>query len=523
MQVLIVDDDIATVDVIRDTVNWEKLEVSQVFTAYNIEQAKRILKEKQVDMIISDIEMPQGSGLELLEWFREQQLTGEFLLLTCHESFDYATYAIKYKASEYLLKPFDVDVMEATLRKIIQKIKEERQILENSEYGKWVRKNQRQLKLTFWNQILTGHIAGTEEKIFQEIQNRKLQIDSREVYRLVVSKLGTIEKTKMNPELLLFVMENIHSEILCGNPDNDSVVAMDHKGSYVLVSICKEQEDEKIYHSCERLRKNLKEIFSTEVTICVSSCVVISEFYEAFHRNLRLVDGNVGFYGSVFHEEESANLTRITQTVLEFERLEGFLEEKKKMEFLSYLKAQLSDRNQNKTLNEYVLQQGKEEILQAIYTYLGTKKIQASQLFLDESLSELGEKASQSVLDMIRWANYLVECTFLYEERVKKEYTLGDKIEQYIRENYQENIGRNEIAEQFHLAPEYLSKIYKKEKGVSLKDTIAEYRIREAKRLLERGERVSDVAEAVGFDNFTYFSTSFKKYTGMTPNQYRKK
>ena len=41
--------------------------------------------------------------------------------------------------------------------------------------------------------------------------------------------------------------------------------------------------------------------------------------------------------------------------------------------------------------------------------------------------------------------------------------------------------------------------------------------------MLERGERVSDVAETVGFDNFTYFSTIFKKYTGVSPNQYCKK
>ena len=133
------------------------------------------------------------------------------------------------------------------------------------------------------------------------------------------------------------------------------------------------------------------------------------------------------------------------------------------------------------------------------------------------------QKASQSVIDMIRWVSFLLDCTFEYEENVQKQYTLGEKIHQYIKEHYKEDIGRNELAEEFHLAPEYLSKTYKKQMGVNLKDTIAECRIEEAKRLLERGERVSDVAEEVGFDNFTYFSTMFKKYTGITPNQYRKK
>ncbi|MBR5945423.1 MAG: response regulator [Lachnospiraceae bacterium] len=86
MKVLIVDDDIATVDVIKNTVDWTDLGVSDVFTAYNIKSAKSVLLDEDIDIVISDIEMPQGSGIDLLEWFRERELDGEFLLLTCHEA-----------------------------------------------------------------------------------------------------------------------------------------------------------------------------------------------------------------------------------------------------------------------------------------------------------------------------------------------------------------------------------------------------------------------------------------------------
>ena len=231
----------------------------------------------------------------------------------------------------------------------------------------------------------------------------------------------------------------------------------------------------------------------------------------------------MGAYGTCFKEEDSADIERTAQTVLELEKLITFLENKRKMEFLSYLKTQLSDREYRKILNEHVLRQAKEEIQQSLYIYLAKKEIPAAGLFSNENLSILCQKASQSVIDMIRWVSFLLDCTFEYEENVQKQYTLGEKIHQYIKEHYKEDIGRNELAEEFHLAPEYLSKTYKKQMGVNLKDTIAECRIEEAKRLLERGERVSDVAEEVGFDNFTYFSTMFKKYTGITPNQYRKK
>ncbi len=525
MQVLIVDDDMATVDVIQNTVNWKMLEVSRVYTAYNISSAKKILLENPIDVIISDIEMPQGSGLDLLEWFREQELPGKFLLLTCHESFDYATYAIKYHASEYLLKPFDVNVMEAALKKIIQKIREERLLLENSELGKWAKQNQKQLLLTFWNQLLSGHISEKEQAIREEISDRRLRINADASYQLVITKISNLEKEKekMNPDLMLFVMENIHSEILCGNPDNNSVVSMDYKGYYIFASICEVKADSRLEEKCEDLRRNFKQIFSADITICISRKCHITEFYQVFHHDINLIEGNVGAYGTCFKEEDSADIERTAQTVLELEKLITFLENKRKMEFLSYLKTQLSDREYRKILNEHVLRQAKEEIQQSLYIYLAKKEIPAAGLFSNENLSILCQKASQSVIDMIRWVSFLLDCTFEYEENVQKQYTLGEKIHQYIKEHYKEDIGRNELAEEFHLAPEYLSKTYKKQMGVNLKDTIAECRIEEAKRLLERGERVSDVAEEVGFDNFTYFSTMFKKYTGITPNQYRKK
>ena len=229
----------------------------------------------------------------------------------------------------------------------------------------------------------------------------------------------------------------------------------------------------------------------------------IENFYKTFHRQQNLIERNVAFYGSYFQEDDAAEIQQNIKNVFEVDKIEQFLSEKKKLEILSYMKAMLHERIYDKTLRK--------------------KEIQISGLFVDDNLNQLGQKASQSVLDMIRWTNYLIDCTFQYEESVQKNYSLNEKVDQYIREHYRENIGRTEIAEQFYLAPEYLSKTYKKLTGRTIKDTITEYRIDEAKRMLERGERVSDVAETVGFDNFTYFSTIFKKYTGVSPNQYCKK
>jgi YesN/AraC family two-component response regulator len=92
----------------------------------------------------------------------------------------------------------------------------------------------------------------------------------------------------------------------------------------------------------------------------------------------------------------------------------------------------------------------------------------------------------------------------------------------YITEHYTEDIGRSQVAAAVYLTPEYLAKIFKRSEGINLKDYIYQLKIQEARRLLMAGARVSEVAQLVGFDNFAYFSTIFKKVTGMSPNEYKK-
>ena len=63
----------------------------------------------------------------------------------------------------------------------------------------------------------------------------------------------------------------------------------------------------------------------------------------------------------------------------------------------------------------------------------------------------------------MRWASFLMDCVIEYEEEVKRQYTLSEQIDRYIIEHYHEDIGRNEVARQFHLSAEYIAKIYKQE------------------------------------------------------------
>lgn len=92
----------------------------------------------------------------------------------------------------------------------------------------------------------------------------------------------------------------------------------------------------------------------------------------------------------------------------------------------------------------------------------------------------------------------------------------------YIYEHFNTPLTLEETAESVHLHPSYFSSLFKQSTGSSFKEYLNMIRIEESKRLLSNTDfSIIDVAVAVGFDDQSYFSKVFKKYTGLTPKQFR--
>ena len=68
MNLLIVDDEIFVIQGLLDSVNWEQLGLDKIFIANNFAQAVNIFMQNEINILLSDIEMPFGSGIDLVEW-----------------------------------------------------------------------------------------------------------------------------------------------------------------------------------------------------------------------------------------------------------------------------------------------------------------------------------------------------------------------------------------------------------------------------------------------------------------------
>ncbi|MDY0010201.1 MAG: AraC family transcriptional regulator, partial [Candidatus Izemoplasmatales bacterium] len=113
--------------------------------------------------------------------------------------------------------------------------------------------------------------------------------------------------------------------------------------------------------------------------------------------------------------------------------------------------------------------------------------------------------------------------------KVVRDYTLMNhssnikKIILYIRKNLTNKISLDDIAGDLFITKEHLSRLFKKEMGLTISEYIINAKIEEAKTLLKETDyNVLDIAVLLNFANSSHFSNSFKKITGMAPSDYRK-
>lgn len=109
-------------------------------------------------------------------------------------------------------------------------------------------------------------------------------------------------------------------------------------------------------------------------------------------------------------------------------------------------------------------------------------------------------------------------------EQVADEDQLLGRIQKYLQENYHKEFSSEEMAAALWVSRSYLSSYYKGKTGKNISDSIQEYRIGKATELLlDPDVKIGDVGAMVGISSPNTFLRQFRKYTGMTPKEYRQK
>ena len=114
-QILIVDDEPHVVDTIRGILEQEPVVDLEIHTAFRGQQALKLCQQYPISLLITDIRMPDMSGLELARQVRQLTPDCNVILLTAYSDFTYAYEGIQLHASDYILKTEDKQIIRSRI------------------------------------------------------------------------------------------------------------------------------------------------------------------------------------------------------------------------------------------------------------------------------------------------------------------------------------------------------------------------------------------------------------------------
>ncbi|WP_372845179.1 sensor histidine kinase [Pontiella sp.] len=117
--VLVIDDERGPRESLRMVLKYDY----DMFLAERVDAGIQLLREQEPDLVIMDIRMPEKSGIEGLQEIREINPNVSIVMLTGYGDLETAQQAIRFGANDYLQKPFDIDEIQAVVKKYVERSK----------------------------------------------------------------------------------------------------------------------------------------------------------------------------------------------------------------------------------------------------------------------------------------------------------------------------------------------------------------------------------------------------------------
>lgn len=522
---LIVDDEYLFIEGLKADIDKDKLEISEIFTANNVRQAKDVINNNRIDIILCDIEMPQGTGIDLLKWIKDHNLMMECVFLTSHANFNYAKKAIQLGSIDYLLKPVEVEELEQVIQKAKQQISVSKDMEQVSYFKRLWNQHHPLIIEQFWLDIINYSIPNNFDTIKSIASDRNINLSKKIVFIPILigiqrwhSDLSLHER-----KMLGYALKNSAQELIIENENNGTYIQLDHTLSLVILTIDSDQVVNyySLKKSCEFYIKSCNYWFRCDLSCYIGDKTSVKDMYDQVSQLKVLEKNNVVFDNKVFllkQSQETNHQMKMPDMTTWVTMLKKGTNETVKREIEDFL-------HEIEGMNAKFLNQFHQNFLQMVFFVLNLKGIQAHQLFSDSKSIEFSEKATRSIKEMIDWVHYVIEKASEQTEKVEEVNTIVETIMNFIAVNIDNSeLSRKDIAKHVFLNEDYLSRLFKKEVGIPLSNYIMEERIKLAKDLLRRTDlSVSDVATSVGYSNFSHFTKIFKKQIGVNPKEFRSK
>lgn len=549
IRILAVDDEPIAVNYLADMLlEWGGTEY-EIMKAYNGVEALERARRVRIDILLTDIRMPEMDGLELAERLRAIWPKLKIIFLTGHNDFGYVQTAIRQGGIDYVLKTEGDSPIERAIEKACAELEKERM---ESDVMLEAKAQLQQALPTLQKDYLLRFLRGEGESAegrASRFQQLSLHFNPNGPVYMALGKVDEwgAYTSFSDKTLMLYAMGNIAAETFAARA---FIMCMpDERLRLVwLIQPRTGQEDEAsfaayIRGTMETIQETCRTLLRLQVSLVLGgeacswerldlqfdSLLLLLNSGTAFPGRMELLagerlgeSGNHLGSGVYFAEVELRNRIRKLDT-LEAELDQG---DARSFGILYDELTLVGEPLLHSPKRKYVMLEMFSHLTAFFMSYLNRRdmldtvgaRAEADKYFRFENHTSLQEMTAY----FRRLGLEAICCN--EQKRQDQSDDMIRKVNKYIQEYLHEDLSLHRLAEVVYLSPYYLSRLYKQKTGKNLADVITEARIARAKHLLTSTDlKVAEIAMKVGIDSAPYFTRMFKKAVHCTPLEYRTK
>jgi len=521
-KLVIADDERIIVRGLKKLVDWESLGVEIVGEAYDGEGLMRCVEKMEPDLVVTDIQMPGMTGVDVIRWNRERGGKTRFIFVSAHQEFSYAQEALRSGAVDYLLKPVGQKDLEEAVKKALNVLEAQNTVEifkpEKDEFQK------------LFEDINNGRNYENEDlyRVFRE-QN----VDFTDRFFVGISAgIRPDTAARMSREsfgqfnLTRFAVFNRLAEAF-GSRNVGFVIKKDEDALHVMGIFPNADRDVFVRKYVEPIREMVEK--DCEAEVCMGIGLVTEEpsgmmqsYKEAcFAFGLQHFEKRGIIESEKVHREYRVSFDDYKEDVESAFRA-IIAKDKQVMDKIDRIMEDI----------EAIHYGNWDALIMRTMNFAGDLGSKLDQYhLLDVDFYQMQDALQQDVYAQHTMAD-LKRCIHdHYADLIQRIYAKGrsedkvliEDVKRYIRENYDKDLSIKELADIACVSQNYFSAMFKKETGQNYKAFLTSIRMEEALRLLrETDYKTYEIAEKVGYNNVRRFVDAFKQIYSVSPMEYKK-
>jgi len=528
-KVMLVDDEAGVRNSIKAKINWEAAGFQIESEAGNGEEALRLLNDRPLpDLIISDIRMPQMDGIAFIKACKERYPLLRTVVLSGYSDFEYTKAAIRLGVKDYLLKPVVRSELQELLSRLSVELEEDRHQQQRRQQEQMNSRQQLQiLQEQMLLQLVNSEmfdLSAVKERLYQ-LQLSALAVDRR-AFQFVSVEMrvpqGRLDEWNERTDLLHLSFQMLCREAAEAWPRIFPFHDVGRPSMIHFLILPDDAPQVDITNSFVReLQRQIKRYLRLECVAGIGEPV----------KGLKQLKN--GYASSMLSWSQST----IQATAASGEPAAADLTDA----FTPELERQLTTAIEQLDFGAFQRHIGTLFPVDRDTPMLAFNALTFRMLLLFNAVVkkfDLADPSLQRYLAKCQWTVWeyhtreqvierLSQLARMIISEVKKTkdsggQALAEAIRKYVEENYPYELTLSMLADLFHLNENYLSGLFKQNAGVTFSEYVTKLRMTKAGQLLlESDLKLTDIATLVGCSSSSYFSTSFRKYYGMSPKEYR--